>query len=66
MAAPMTAGMPPELDLDAGYVIRVTALDAASGALVSGVKVSGLTLEVTNVHGGDLNSAVQPLLVNEV
>jgi hypothetical protein len=39
MSAPLVASMPQELDLDSGYTLRVTALDAATGAVVAGVNV---------------------------
>ena len=38
------APMPPDLDLGAGYTLRVTALDPATGATVSGVTISTTVL----------------------
>lgn len=66
MAAPLTAAIPPGLDLGAGYVVEFTALDASTGAVVSGVNVSNAALLVTNVQGGDLAPTlpdVEPLWI---
>jgi hypothetical protein len=46
MAEALAAAMPPDLALYANYTIRLTALDPASGAVVSGVKVSALAMLV--------------------
>ena len=56
--------MPAELDLADNWTLRVTALDPLTGAVVSGVKVSQLALEVELLGGtsaGDL--AVGPYLL---
>lgn len=55
MAAPMKAGIPPDVDIKDGYVIQFTALDAATGAVVAGVNVSEASLLVVNVESGNLN-----------
>ena len=59
----MKAGLPPELIISDGYVLRFAALDPTSGAPVAGVVVSLATAEVTRLAGdlGDL--APNPLLV---
>jgi len=46
MPAPQDAAMPPDLDLDAGYTLRLTAVDPGTGALVAGVNVTSATLTV--------------------
>ena len=56
MAAPLELPMPANLDLDDTYQIRVTAIDATTGAVVAGVKVGTVTLIVDNLSGGDLAS----------
>jgi hypothetical protein len=56
MAQPLTVALPPNLDLGAGYIIRVTALDAATGADVAGVNVSNITFEVDDLGHVDLGS----------
>lgn len=53
MPQPLIAGLPPGLDLPAGYVVRVTALDPSSGAAVTGVTVSNFALYVRNLVGTD-------------
>jgi hypothetical protein len=50
MSKPLTVSLPPDLDLSAGYTIRVTALDANTGAEVAGVIVSDIAFEVDS-HG---------------
>lgn len=54
MAAPLKGSLPPDLDLGTGFLIQFTALDPNSGAVVGGVNVSGATMTVANVAGGDL------------
>jgi hypothetical protein len=54
MAQPLTVALPPGLELWGDCVIRVTALDAATGDEVAGVTVSDVTLEVDQTGGGDL------------
>lgn len=64
MAQPLAASMPPDLDLDGNYTIRLTALDPVSGAVVSGVTVSALAMLIAPLGGttpGDL--AVGPYLL---
>ena len=56
MSQPIELPLPPDLDLDDTYQIRVTALNATTGQVVSGVNVGTVTLIVTNVSGGDLTS----------
>lgn len=56
--------MPADLDLADGWTLRVSALDPVTGAVVSGVKVSNLALEVelgAGTSAGDL--AVGPYLL---
>ena len=40
MAAPLVVPMTPGLTVSGDYIVRVTALDATTGNLVTGVKVS--------------------------
>lgn len=64
MAAPMKAGIPPGMDLTDGYIIQFTALDAATGTVVTGVNVSNASLLVDNLGGGDLEAGfadIEPL-----
>ena len=44
MARKVIGGFPPDLDLVAGFRIRLTAVDANTGALVSGVNVSNVAI----------------------
>ena len=56
MARPQELPLPPNLDLDDTFQIRVTALDPATGNTVAGVNVGTVTLIVDNIGGGDLAS----------
>jgi hypothetical protein len=58
VAQKLTASIPEGMDLDGGYTIRFTAVDASTGAVLPGVTVSGASMLVTNVAGGDLSSGV--------
>ncbi len=54
MAKPLIVPLPSGLELWGDCEIRVTALDPATGAEVTGVKVSNVTLEVDQTAGGSL------------
>ena len=65
MAAPQIAPLPPFFDMSDGMVIRVTAVDAATNATVSGVVISGVSIDVDPIEAvadADYVSAF-PLLV---
>jgi hypothetical protein len=62
-AQPLIVSMPPGLDLAGGSVIRVTALDPATGNVVSGVQVYDVTMEV-ELLSGRLESAGDVLIVS--
>jgi hypothetical protein len=63
MAQPLIVSLPPGLDLGGGCQIRVTALNATTGAEMTTVNVSNVTIEVDQLGGGDLSSgAFVPLL----
>jgi hypothetical protein len=52
MAIPEIAPLPPGLDLPAGWLIRVRAVDPGTGNEVSGVTVSNFSLVVDDLTGG--------------
>lgn len=54
MAAPLNIGMPDAVDIPAGYVLRVTAIDPNTGNTVPGVNVTQTVIEASGV--GDLSS----------
>lgn len=54
MAAPLIAGLPPNLNLPSGYQIRFAALDPTDGSAVSGVNVVNATLYVQSDTSGPL------------
>jgi hypothetical protein len=54
VAQPLTVALPPNLELWGGCIVRVTALDPATGLAVNGVNVSDVTIEVDQTAGGSL------------
>jgi hypothetical protein len=62
-AQPLIAGLPPDCELSAGYVIRVVALDPTTGATVTGVTLSDVSLFVTDLHGNVDDLVPDPKLV---
>jgi hypothetical protein len=64
MPIPMKAPLPPDLDLDGGYTISFTAVDATTGAVVTGVVVSFAQMLVDNIGSGtDEELAVGPFML---
>jgi len=63
VAAPLKTGLPPDCILDGGYIIRLTAVSATTGAVVAGVTVSGVELQVSQLAGPSLVEAPMPFLV---
>ena len=51
-AAPMTAGLPVDCTLSAGYVVRLVAIDPTTGAAVAGVQLSDVSFFVTDLEAG--------------
>ena len=62
MAQKLDVSMPQDLDLTAGWTLRVTALDS-SGALVSGTKVSDMAIIADAPLGADESLAVGPFML---
>jgi len=65
MAAPQNVSLPPFFVLEAGMQVVVTAVDATTGAVVSGVKVSGVSIDVDDVGEGPV-APVVPLVPGEL
>lgn len=66
MSLPIDAGMPPDLDLPDGYVLTWAAIDPTTGADVSGVAVSNVSIFGTLLPtgtGGTLDQAGPYMLV---
>lgn len=57
-AAPQQNALPPGLHLPAGWIVRVSAVDATTGAAVAGVVLRNVSLDVTDVGGGGLEGLV--------
>jgi hypothetical protein len=63
MAEPLTAGLPPDCVLSAGYTVRLVALDPTTGNTVAGVNLSDISFFVTDLAGNAGGDAPNPLLV---
>jgi len=53
MPVPTIAPLTPDLDLPAGYVIRVNAVSASDGSQVTGVVIQNYSLLCTDTVNGD-------------
>ncbi len=63
MPQPLIAGLPPDCELASGYIVRVTALDPTTGAQVTGVQLSDVSIFCTDVNGNLSDLTPDPLLV---
>lgn len=63
MPEPLTAGLPLDCTLSAGYVMRLVALDPTTGNTVAGVNLSDISFFVTDLMGNAQDDAPNPLLV---
>lgn len=61
MAAPMKAGIPPDLDIGPGWLLEFVAISPTDGSAVANVTVSSGTLTVQNVGGGNLGELLTPV-----
>jgi hypothetical protein len=59
MAAPQIVPLPPFFQMGDGMRVRVTAIDATTGSLVTGVVVSGVSIDV-DTDDGDGKFFAQP------
>jgi len=67
MPQPLIAALPQDLVLTSGYIIRLTALNPTTGAVITGVTVTDVTFQVRPINigpGGTVNGVdPMPLLV---
>lgn len=61
MAQPLTTGIAPDIELSGGYILRLTALDPTTGAVVSGVIVSGVAIQVETEEEPEAPPKLPPL-----
>lgn len=50
MPEPLTGGLTPNLQLTSGYEVVLTALDPTTGATVTGVVVSNVSMQVDTIE----------------
>jgi len=55
MPQALVAGLPPNLNLTAGYVVRFAALDPTDGSTISGVNIVNAALYVNSLAPGALD-----------
>jgi hypothetical protein len=70
MAQKLTAAIPADLDLPANFIVQLSAVDPSTGALVSGINVSGVAIIAQPAIPGTADEApslvpVQPLWLPE-
>ena len=63
MAKPLTITLPPRLELWDGCKVRVTALNPTTGAVVTALQISNVTLEVDVIEGNAEDLAVGPFML---
>jgi hypothetical protein len=51
VAQPLTVAFPPNLQLTDGWKVQITAVNPATGALVTGVKITEALIEVEVLEG---------------
>ena len=57
-AQPMIAGLPPDLSLYAGCIIRVRLIDPVTGAAIAGGVLSNVSIFIRNIGGSTLDELV--------
>lgn len=67
MAAPQIVPLPPDFELSAGYTIRLTAVSPTDNSTVSGVTISGVSIDANPVVAATSNELAvpSPLLIPE-
>jgi hypothetical protein len=56
VAKPLTIPLPPDHLLSGGYTVRVTAVSPTTGAVVAGVNVKNVTMQVEDLGGTGADS----------
>ena len=62
MAAPQIVSLPEFFTLASGMTVRLTAVNASTGALVSGVVISGVSIDVDTATDFSPTSPPSPIL----
>ena len=63
MALPLTAPMPPDLDLVGGYSVEIAAIDPTTGAPVANVVMSEWSIYASSVGVGEPEYVVGPFML---
>ena len=62
MSQPLVVSMAPNIIVSGGYTLRVTAVNAATGAVVAGVNISDVSFEVEDLRGSG-ESGLYPVIL---
>ena len=54
MAQHLIADLPKDIVLSSDFIVRITAVDSATGSLVSGVNVSNVVISALDVSSGQI------------
>jgi hypothetical protein len=69
VAQPLTVALPPNLVMTDGWVVTIAAVDATTGADVTGVTITEALIQVDNIAGTALGSGafkmLNPVLVTQ-
>ncbi len=63
MAQPLTVAFPPDLTLTDGWLVTITAVDATTGALVTGVSIKEALIQVEVLEGSVGGLASGPFML---
>ena len=63
MSLPVKTGLPDNLVISDGYIVRFAAVDPVTGNAVTGVKISSAAIQATPTSGSTNEPVLNPVLV---